>query len=72
MALPGYGWLRGRLAGTETVSGGWEAKMHHPVMGGAGFAMSVMWVLIWLVTLIPLCLWAGVRRLRANLAQRPA
>jgi hypothetical protein len=60
VALPGFEWLRRQLAGTDAVSGGWQAKMKHPLIGGAAFAMAVVWVLMWLLALAPLCLcsWA--------------
>ena len=70
MSLPGYAWLRSKLAAMETISGGWEAKMHHPVVAGAGFAMSATLVLAWLLALVPLCLWAGGRAAAAEMAYR--
>jgi hypothetical protein len=71
VAPPGFEWLRRQLAGTGTVSGGWEAKMKHPVVGGAGFAMSVMFVLLWFLALVPLCLWAVGRAIGRRVLRRP-
>ena len=63
MALPGFQWLKRNLRSTDEVSGGYQAKMGHPVMGGAGFAMSVVYVGAWLLAIIPLCIWQAGRAL---------
>lgn len=57
MDVPGLDWLKDKLSRTDEISGGYQAKMGHPVARGAGFAMSAVYVLAWLVALIPLCLW---------------
>ena len=57
MGAPGFAWLKEKLRQTDEISGGYPGHMGHPVAGGAGFAMSAVYVLAWLLALIPLCLW---------------
>lgn len=61
MAVPGLDWLRDRLDTTDAISGGYQAEMGHPVMGAAAFAMRAVFILAWLLALIPLCLWSAAR-----------
>lgn len=61
MAVPGLDWLRARLDTADAVSGGYQAEMGHPVMGAAGFAMRAVFVLAWLLAMVPLLAWAGLR-----------
>ena len=57
MALPGYDWLRVQLSRLDDLGGGYHNKMANPVLAGAGFAMSVFFVVLWIVALGPLLLW---------------
>lgn len=64
MALPHWEWLRSRLETTHHVSGGYETRFYnHPMTAGAGLVMSLFWIVIWLVALVPSLLWVGARRL---------
>jgi len=63
MGLPGSDWRNRQLAGIDEVAGGYQNKMANPVTGGAGFAMSVVVVTLWLLSLVPLCLWSIAKRL---------
>lgn len=66
MNLPGLPWLRQRLNTTDAVSGGYEAKIGHPMTGGPGFFMSLVFIGAWLVALIPLTCWAILGRIRTR------
>lgn len=71
MKLPGIDWLRRNLAGVDVVSGGYHAKMGHPVEGGAGFQMSACFVVMWLVALVPLSV-VAISRWLVRKARRSA
>ncbi|MGE3075257.1 MAG: hypothetical protein AB7N24_15990 [Dehalococcoidia bacterium] len=58
MALPGLVWLRDRLNTGDAVSGGYQARVGHPMTAGPGCFMSLVFVLAWLIALIPLTLWS--------------
>jgi hypothetical protein len=46
------------LATTEEVSGGYRSEMANPVTAGAAFGMRLVFILGWLLALLPLCLWS--------------
>jgi hypothetical protein len=68
--LPGYRWLRRQLSGVDEVAGGYQNKMGNPMTGGAGFQMSAIFVLLWLLMLLPLSAWAMGRYLVSRLRRR--
>jgi len=53
--------MRERLDTTDAVAGGYQASMGHPGMGAAGFARRAIYVVAWLLALLPLCLWSAGR-----------
>ena len=58
MTLPGFNWLKRQLSGVDEVAGGYQTKMGDPMTSGAGCAMSLIFIIVWLVALVPLSLWA--------------
>lgn len=62
MSVPGLAWLNDRLNTTDQVSGGYRSEMANPVIAGAAFGMRLVFILAWLLALIPLCLWSAGRR----------
>ncbi len=61
MTLPGFDWLQRQLAGVDEVAGGYQNKMGNPMVGGAGSSMSCLYVIMWLLALVPMLLWVGAR-----------
>ena len=70
MSLPGLPWLREKLAATDAVGGGYQAKMGQPVQGGAAFQMTVIFVFAWLLALPVMLAWNGLHRSRRPAAGR--
>ena len=64
MKLPGTAWLQERLDTAQAVGGGYERNMGSPILAGAAFAMSVLFVVVWMVALAPMLLWRLLQRLR--------
>jgi hypothetical protein len=60
--MPGTAWLQDRLDTAQAV-GGYERNMGSPMLSGAAFAMSAVFVAAWVVALAPMLVCAGVRRL---------
>jgi hypothetical protein len=61
--MPGTAWLQDRLVTAQAVGGGYERNMGSPMLSGAAFAISAVFVVAWVVALAPMLVWAGVRRL---------
>ena len=61
MSVPGLDWLNGRFNTTDQVSGGYRSEMANPVTAGAAFGMRLVFILAWLLALLPLCLWSTGR-----------
>lgn len=72
MTLPGLPWLRDRLNTTDNVSGGYQAKIGHPMTAGPGLFMSAVFIAGWLVALVPLTLWSIPRWIRSRRGSRSA
>ena len=64
MNLPGTAWLQDRLDTAQAVGGGYERNMGSPVLAGAAFAMSALFVAVWLLALAPMLVWRSMQRLR--------
>lgn len=57
-------WLRNRLDTAQAVGGGYERNMGSPMLAGAAFAMSAVFVAAWFLALGPMLIWDGVQRVR--------
>jgi len=57
ISLPGYAWLKRQLASVEEVEGPRYLATAKAVSTGAALTVSLFFILIWLVALLPLCLW---------------
>ena len=66
MSLPGTVWLRDRVETAQAFGGGNQRNMGSPMLSGAAFAMSAVFVAAWVVAFGPMLVWAGVRRLRGG------
>lgn len=70
MALPLYDWLRIQLSRADEVGGGYHNKMANPVQAGAGFAISVLFVIVWLAAVGPALLWVLALRIPRQIMKR--
>lgn len=61
MSVPGARWLIRQLCAVDDWTGGYYRKNANPMLSGTGFVMSLVLILAWAVSLVPLALIAAAR-----------